>query len=211
MDFAELVRLVTEGDAGEAEAWTRRALQNGAEPGEILERGLITAMDGVGRLYSAGEIYVPEMLVAARAMKTCLTVLQPLLAQGDHASRGKVVIGTVKGDIHDIGKNIVGIMLEGSGFEVVDLGVDVSPQAFAEAVVEHRPDIVGLSALLTTTMPVMRTVISALEEFGVRETVKVMVGGAPLTDEYAREIGADAYASDAARASERAKELVSAV
>jgi methylmalonyl-CoA mutase cobalamin-binding domain/chain len=150
------------------------------------------------------------MLLAARAMKMCLAVLHPLLADGDHAARGKVVIGTVKGDIHDIGKNIVAIMLEGSGFEVVDLGVDVSAQAFAEAVVEHRPDIVGLSALLTTTMPEMRTVISTLEELGVRDTVKVMVGGAALTDKYAREIGADAYAPDAALAGERAKKLVAA-
>jgi 5-methyltetrahydrofolate--homocysteine methyltransferase len=208
MQLEELSRLVGEGDAPAATELTGKLLVEGAEPLEILDRALVSAMDAVGQRFSAGEIYVPEMLIAARAMKACLALLQPLLAQNDSATRGKIVLGTVQGDIHDIGKNIVGIMLEGSGFEVFDLGTDVGPEQFIGAIVEREPDIIGMSALLTTTMANMKTIIDALVEAGVRDRVKVMVGGAALTQDYADSIGADAYAGNAVSASERAKGLL---
>jgi 5-methyltetrahydrofolate--homocysteine methyltransferase len=151
---------------------------------------------------------VPEVLIAARAMHAGMSVLRPLLAESDAASAGKYLIGTVKGDLHDIGKNLVKMMLEGAGFETIDLGTDVEPQAFLDAVRDHRPQLLGMSALLTTTMMQMKTTLEALEEAGLRDSVKVMVGGAPVTDAFAKEIGADAYAPDAASAVDRARELV---
>ncbi len=210
MAYDELVQAVIDGDAPRAAAITGEALDAGADPEVLLSDGLIHAMDIVGQRFSTGEIYVPEMLIAARAMKKCLEILKPVLAEANHEASGSVVIGTVKGDIHDVGKNIVCIMLEGAGFEVHDLGVDITPELFVKAVEDESPDIVGISALLTTTMPVMREVVQALESAGVRDRVKVLVGGAPVTDEFSTEIGADAYAPDAAAASEVARRLVAA-
>lgn len=185
----------------------QRALDQGVTPQQILSDGLITGMDVVGRDFKVGNLFVPEVLVAARAMHAGMDVLRPLLAEGGGVTIGKYVIGTVEGDLHDIGKNLVKMMLEGAGFETVDLGVDVRPGAFVEAVRQHKPKIVGMSALLTTTMVNMRTTIEALEEAGLREMVRVMVGGAPVTAEFAKEIGADAYAPDAATAVDVARQL----
>ncbi|MCL4289518.1 MAG: corrinoid protein [Thermoleophilia bacterium] len=208
MRFEELSMAVENGDAPTAVELTQGLVDADTDALEILEGGLVPAMDVIGQRFSEGEIYVPEMLIAARAMKACLGILQPLLARYDSTKRGTVVLGTVKGDIHDIGKNIVGIMMEGSGFEVHDLGTDVDADRFILAIEELQPDIIGLSALLTTTMPNMKTIIEALVEASLRDRVVVMVGGAPLTQEYADSIGADAYAPDAASATERAKSLL---
>jgi 5-methyltetrahydrofolate--homocysteine methyltransferase len=185
----------------------QKALDQGMAPGEVLQGGLIAGMDEVGRDFKAGDLFVPEVLIAARAMHAGMGILRPLLAEGDAAGAGKYVIGTVKGDLHDIGKNLVRMMLEGAGFETVDLGTDVEPAAFVDAVREHRPVLVGMSALLTTTMVQMRATVEALVEAGVRDSVKIMVGGAPVTEAFAREIGADAYAPDAATAVDVARNL----
>ena len=208
VQYSELIQAVTEGDGLRAEALTRQAFDQGSDPEEILNDGLSVAMEIVGQQFSNGEFYVPDLLAAARAMKLCLGILQPFLGTGSHKARGTVVIGTVKGDVHDVGKDIVGIMLKAAGFEVHDLGVNVGPEVFVEAVREFRPDIVGMSALLTTTMVAMKDVIDALQAGGVRDTVKVLVGGAPVTDDFARKIGADGYAPDAGKASELARQLV---
>jgi 5-methyltetrahydrofolate--homocysteine methyltransferase len=165
-------------------------------------------MEEVGRRFEGGEFYVPEMLISARAMKSGLALLRPHLISANVQAVGKVVIGTVQGDLHDIGKNLVGMMLEGAGFEVIDLGVDVSAEKYVAAVKEHRPDIIACSALITTTMPRMEVIVSSLREAGLRDRVKVMVGGAPVTDKYATDIGADGYAPDAASAATRAKALI---
>ncbi len=186
----------------------QQALDQGINPGTILNEGMVTAMAEVGRLFEEGEYYVPEMLIAARAMQSGLAVLKPHLVDSDVKSSGKVVAGTVKGDLHDIGKNLVCMMLEGAAFEIIDLGSDVSPDKFVEAVKTTGAQIVAMSALLTTTMPNMKATIEALKEAGLRDKVKVMVGGAPLTDSYAKQIGADGYASDASRAVAIAKELL---
>jgi 5-methyltetrahydrofolate--homocysteine methyltransferase len=185
----------------------QKALDQGMAPSEVLQGGLIAGMDEVGRDFKAGDLFVPEVLIAARAMHAGMGVLRPLLAEGDVPSAGKYLIGTVKGDLHDIGKNLVKMMLEGAGFETVDLGTDVGPQAFVDAVKEHKPTLLGMSALLTTTMVQMRATVEALEEAGVRQTVKIMVGGAPVTEAFAQEIGADAYAPDAASAVDVARSL----
>jgi 5-methyltetrahydrofolate--homocysteine methyltransferase len=183
------------------------ALDQGLEPGEILSGGLIAGMDEVGRDFKAGDLFVPEVLIAARAMHAGMDVLRPLLAEGDVLSAGKCLIGTVEGDLHDIGKNLVRMMLEGAGFETVDLGTDVKPDVFVERVHEYRPTIVGMSALLTTTMVNMKSTIEALTEAGLRDSVKIMIGGAPVTAAFAEEIGADAYAPDAATAVDVARGL----
>jgi len=185
----------------------QKALDQGMAPGEVLQGGLIAGMDEVGRDFKAGDLFVPEVLIAARAMHAGMGVLRPLLAESDTPSAGKYLIGTVKGDLHDIGKNLVKMMLEGAGFETVDLGTDVGVDAFVEAVKEHKPRLIGMSALLTTTMVQMRATIEALEEAGLRDQVKIMVGGAPVTAAFAQEIGADAYAPDAASAVDAAREL----
>jgi 5-methyltetrahydrofolate--homocysteine methyltransferase len=174
----------------------------------IVNQGMIAAMGEVGDLFEKGEYYVPEMLVSARAMQAGMNYLKPFLAQSDIKSAGSVVIGTVKGDLHDIGKNLVSVMLEGAGFQIKDLGTDVSPQKFVDAVRENRPDILALSALLTTTMPNMVTVIQTLDQAGVRNEVKILVGGAPVTATFAETIGADGFAPDASRAVRVAKSLV---
>ena len=207
-EFAALKEAVIEGNAGQAKALTQALLDEGVGPQEILDEALIPAMDVVGEKFSAREFYIPEMLIAARAMQSGLGLLKPLLAEVQAKSRGKVVIGTVKGDLHDIGKNLVGMMLQGGGFEVVDLGTDVKPARFVEAVGAERPDLVMMSALLTTTMTAMKETIGALSEAGLRDRVRVGVGGAPVTQRFADEIGADFYAPDATGAVTKAKGLV---
>ncbi len=196
------------GDADEVASLVQKALDQDMKPEEILSGGLIAGMDEVGKDFKAGDLFVPEVLIAARAMHAGMGVLRPLLAESDMPSAGKYLIGTVQGDLHDIGKNLVKMMIEGAGFETVDLGTDVQPQAFVEAVREHQPEIVGMSALLTTTMVNMKATIEALEEAGLRDSVKIMIGGAPVTAAYAEEIGADAYAPDAASAVDVARGFV---
>jgi len=188
----------------------RQGLDQEVSPAELLNGGLIAGMDEVGKDFKAGDLFVPEVLIAARAMRAGMSILRPLLAEGDVPSAGKYIVGTVQGDLHDIGKNLVKMMLEGAGFETIDLGTDVSPDEFVAAVREHQPQIVGMSALLTTTMPGMKATIEGLEEAGLRDTVKIMVGGAPLTAAFAEQIGADAYAPDAATAVDVARSLVGA-
>jgi len=199
---------VLNGEMDNVAAQVEAALQAELDPGAILNVSMASAMKEVGRLFEEGEYYVPEMLISARAMQAGLAVLKPHLVQAKVESAGKVVIGTVKGDLHDIGKNLVGMMLEGAAFEVVDLGVDVSPEKFVEAVCAHQPQIVGLSALLTTTMPGMRTTIDALKSAGLRKQVKIIVGGAPVTEPFAKDIGADGYSPDASRAVTLAQSLM---
>ena len=184
------------------------ALKAGLSPDMILKEGLVAAMSEVGRLFENGEYYVPEMLIAARAMQAGLKLLKPGLADTGVKAVGRVIIGTVSGDLHDIGKNLVGMMLEGAGFEVIDLGTDIKPEGFVNAVRQHKPDIVAMSALLTTTMPNMEATIKALEAAGLRKEVKVMIGGAPITEEYAKKIGADGSAYDASVAVKVARSLI---
>lgn len=210
MDLAQLSNAVIEGNARGAKSLTEALITDGVAAKDILDYGLIAAMSVIGGRFGRGEIYVPEMLLAARAMQTALVILEPLLIGTEGVSRGTVVLGTVKGDVHDIGKNLVAIMLKGSGLTVHDLGVDVPAEGFVRAIEEYRPDVVGLSALLTTTMPEMISVIEALEKAGLRDQVKVIVGGAPVTAEFALSIKADGYGRDAGEAAERAKQLISA-
>ncbi len=198
---------VVKGKRVEVEAKVREALEEQVPPRKILDDGLIAGMSRVGTYFETGKYYVPEMLVAARAMQAGLAILKPHLMEQSVEARGRVVVGTVQGDLHDIGKNLVKMMLEGAGFEVIDLGTDVRPEEFANAVRKYNPDIVGLSALLTTTMRNMKSTLEALEDFGVREQVKVILGGAPVTQDFAEEIGADGFAADASKAVTLAKSL----
>jgi 5-methyltetrahydrofolate--homocysteine methyltransferase len=199
---------VIEGNKAGVEAAVRGAQDAALTPEQILQEGLIAAMTEVGNRFERQEFYVPEMLVSARAMQAGLALLKPQLVESGVKAVGKVVLGTVRGDLHDIGKSLVGMMLEGAGFEVIDLGTDVGPEKFGEAVRLHHPQLVGMSALLTTTMQSMKSTVEALEDLGVRGQVKVMVGGAPVTESFAREIGADGYAPDASRAVALAKSLL---
>jgi methylmalonyl-CoA mutase cobalamin-binding domain/chain len=187
---------------------TQQGLEQGMAPETMLFEALIPSLEEVGARFERGDFFVPEMLIAGKAMAGALEVLRPLLANTGASSTGTFLMGTVKGDVHDIGKNLVNIMLEGAGFTVVDLGVQVAPERFVDAVGEHRPDIVGFSAFLTTTMPMFKANINALEKAGLRDSVIVMVGGAPVTQEYADAVGADGYAADASTAVRRAKELL---
>jgi len=207
---AALKRAIEEGVAKDAAKAVQQALDAGAEPGAILRDVMIPAMDEVGRRYECGDYFLPEMLISARAMKEALAILRPRLVATDVKPAGRVVAGTVKGDLHDIGKNLVCMMLEGAGFEVVDLGVDVTPEKFVDAVRQGGVHLVALSALLTTTLPNMRVTIEALKAQGLREKVGVMIGGAPVNDKLAAEIGADGYADDAAGAVALARRLVGA-
>lgn len=207
MTIQQIAEAVIGGKAAATQQEVKNALQAGIKPEQILSEGLIAAMSEVGARFERGEFYVPEMLIAARAMQSGLSILRPLLTEQAMAMRGKVVIGTVKGDLHDIGKNLVAMMLEGAGYEVVDLGTDVPPEKFASAVREHHPALVGISALLTTTMRNMKETIEAIEDVGLRGQVKIIVGGAPLTEAFAKEVGADGYAPDASRAVALAKSL----
>lgn len=208
MDLNSIYEAVIRGDRTAVEAGVKGAVEEGTEPDVILNEGLISAMDEVGKRFESGEFFVPEMLIAARAMKTGVAVLGPLLINSGVKPIGKVVIGTVAGDLHDIGKNLVGLMLEGAGFEVIDVGTDVSSQRFIEAVRSEKPNLLGLSALLTTTMSGMTEVIKKLIENNLRDGLKIFIGGAPVTQTFADQIGADAYADDAAGASRKAKELL---
>jgi 5-methyltetrahydrofolate--homocysteine methyltransferase len=204
----EIFDAILEGNVGLTEDGVQAALDAGVDPADILSKGMVAAMAEVGDRFERGDYFVPEMLIAARAMKQGLSVLKPFLQQSDLVSGGKVVIGTVKGDLHDIGKNLVAMMLEGAGYELVDLGTDVAVENFVDAARDSGAQIIAMSALLTTTMPNMRAVIEALDEAGMREKVKVIIGGAPVTDDYSQTIGADGYASDASRAVKLVKELV---
>jgi 5-methyltetrahydrofolate--homocysteine methyltransferase len=201
---------VVDGKRADVEAGVKAALDAKLDPSVILNTGLIEAMREVGRRFETGDCYVPEMLIAARAMQAGLAILKPQLAASGAKAAAKVVVGTVKGDQHDIGKNLVGMMLEGAGYEIVDLGTDVSPQNFAAAVREHCPLVVGMSALLTTTMQNMTSTIEAIEDVGMRAKVKIIVGGAPLTEAFAKAIGADGYAPDASRAVTLVRQLTAA-
>jgi 5-methyltetrahydrofolate--homocysteine methyltransferase len=195
------------GDIETVAELVQDALDAGMAPSKVLNDALLVGMDKVGKDFKEGVLFVPEVMFAARAMQAGMTVLRPLLAETDIASSGKCLVGTVKGDLHDIGKNLVTMMLDGGGFEAIDLGIDLDPSVFVEAVREHKPDLVGMSALLTTTMVQMKATIDALEEAGLRDSVKIMIGGAPVTASFAEQIGADAYAPDAATAVELAREL----
>lgn len=191
---------VLSGDQNGVIAGVENALGEGINPELILNQGMIAAMTEVGRLFEEGEYFVPEMLIAARAMQSGLAILRPALAEADIQPKGKVAIGTVKGDLHDIGKNLVAMMLEGAGYEILDLGTDVSPDKYLEAAQKDSVDVIALSALLTTTMPSMQATIEVLETAGVRDRVKIIIGGAPVTKEYAVQIGADGYSPDASQA-----------
>jgi 5-methyltetrahydrofolate--homocysteine methyltransferase len=202
---------ILEGDSQTVKENVQAALDAGVAPGTILNEGMIAAMKEVGNRFEIGDYFVPEMLIAARAMKDGLAILKPRLAGENIPTAGKIIIGTVKGDLHDIGKNLVGMMMEGAGFEVCDLGTDVTPEKYVETVRAmggNGPVLLGMSALLTTTMPNMKTTIEALKSAGLRDNVKVIIGGAPITDSYAKQIGADGYAPDASRAVSTAESLL---
>ena len=204
----ELYDAILNGNAKKAYAATEAELAAGVQPMQLIAESMVPAMDEVGRLFEAEEYFVPELLLAGRAMKSAMELLRPLLVASGQRMAVRVVIGTVKGDLHDIGKNIVASMLEGSGFEVIDLGADVSPENFVAAVKERQPHIVCMSALLTVTMPAMKTTIAALETAGVRTQVKVLIGGAPVTSQYAKEIGADGFSENASGAVSLVKDLL---
>jgi corrinoid protein of di/trimethylamine methyltransferase len=208
-EITGLYEAILNGDAKASAEVTRRALGEGADPLELVNRHMIPAMDEAGKRFECEEYFVPELLLAGRAMKASLELIRPLLSERGAEPAGRIVIGTVKGDLHDIGKNLVASMLEGGGFEVVDLGADVSPEKFVAAVRERNANVLCLSALLTVTMPSMKAVIEALEAAGVRGQVKVLVGGAPVTQRFADQIGADGYGSNANAAVSLARKLVS--
>ncbi len=205
-----LATAVVEGNVDSMEELAQEALDEGLSAQEILNDGLMGGMNHVGKEFKAGNMFVPEVLRSAKAMKEAMKLLEPMLAAGEAQATGKILLGTVKGDLHDIGKNLVGMMCEGAGFDVRDLGTDVEPDQFLSAIKEFEPDIVGMSALLTTTMRAMGDTIKAIEEAGLRDQVKVMIGGAPVTQRFADDIGADGYAANAASASDLAKEFVGA-
>jgi 5-methyltetrahydrofolate--homocysteine methyltransferase len=204
----DLYQAIIDGARDVAVTKVQAALGAGLDAATILNEGMVSAMAEVGHLFEIGEYFVPEMLVSARAMQAGMNVLRPALVQAEVKAAGKVVIGTVKGDLHDIGKNLVAMMLEGASFEIIDLGTDVAPEKFVAAVQEHQPQLLGLSALLTTTMPYMAATIQALKAAGLREQVKIMIGGAPVTESYSREIGADGTAADASQAVKLARSLL---
>jgi 5-methyltetrahydrofolate--homocysteine methyltransferase len=196
------------GKVDEVTVLTQQALDANVSSKDILEKGLLAGMDVVGKRFKANEMFIPEVLRCAKCMHGAMEILRPLLVETGVETAGTFVIGTVKGDLHDIGKNLVGMMFEGAGFKVIDLGIDLAPAAFVEAIKEHNANLFGMSALLTTTMPKMGETINAIKEAGLRDQVKIMIGGAPVTGEFAKEIGADAYASNAASAVDKGKELL---
>jgi 5-methyltetrahydrofolate--homocysteine methyltransferase len=207
-DWNALAQAIIEGQRDKAVVITQEALGEGCEAKGVLDNGLVPGMSVVGEKFKANEFYIPEVLLAARAMKSAMEILRPLLASSHVEPRGRAVAGTVRGDLHDIGKNLVVMMLEGAGFAVTDLGVDCSPEKFVEAAQQSNANVVCLSALLTTTMPAMKDTIEAFKGAGLRDTVKIMIGGAPITQQFADSIGADGYAPDAASAVDKAKELL---
>ena len=208
VSYDTLAEGVMKGDADVVESEVNKALNEGAEPRDILVKGLIGGMDVIGKRFRDGEMFLPEVLMCANAMHKGLSIVKPLLAESGQKAIGRIVIGTVEGDIHDIGKRIVGFLLEGNGFEVIDLGVDVKADVFAQAIEEHKPDILGMSALLTTTMPNMRKTIDLLKDRGLREKIRIVVGGAPVNEEFAKSIGADGYAPEAGSAVELVKKVM---
>ena len=208
--LAEIAKAVIEGKSEGIATLTEKALSEGLSAKEVLDKGLMPGMDHVGEGFKRAELFVPDVLLSARVMQASMDILRPRLVESGTKMTGKLVIGTVQGDLHDIGKNLVAMMIEGAGFEVFDLGNDVSPQAFVQAVKENEPDIVGMSALLTTTMRAMDRTIEALKEAGLRDQVKIMIGGAPVTSDFAQQIGADAYCSNATTAKETARRFVGA-
>jgi len=208
VNLDNLSEALQKGDAEKVRNLVTQAIEEKLSPRDILENGLIKGMDIIGVKFKKNEVYVPEVLIAARAMHAGMDILKPKLTETGVQNKGKFVIGTVMGDLHDIGKNLVKMMLEGAGFEVIDLGVDISPDSFVDSVKKHKPDILGMSALLTTTMVNMVEVIKAIDAAGLRSKVKVIIGGAPVTQNYADQISADGYAPDAASAVELAKKII---
>ena len=208
VNLVEISEALINGKAPVVVDLVNKALSEGTSPQEILNKALIPGMDVVGKKFKANEFYVPEVLVAARAMQGGLNILKPLLAEAGVKQIGTVVVGTVKGDLHDIGKNLVAMMLEGAGFKVVDLGIDVPPEKFVSAAVDNNAQVIGMSALLTTTMPSMKNTVEALRVAGLSDKIKTLIGGAPVTQKYADEIGATGYSPDAASAVEKAKEVI---
>ncbi|MDH3675674.1 MAG: corrinoid protein [Anaerolineae bacterium] len=208
MSLETIYDAVLRGDANTAAADTQAAVDEGIDPDTILHEACMPAMTEIGRLFENGEKFIPEMMIAARAMQAAVNILKPLLVDAEVDSVGTIVIGTVAGDLHDIGKNLVGMMLEGAGFQIIDLGTDVPPETFVAAVQENNPELVGMSALLTTTMASIKATMEALIEAGVRDQVKVLVGGAPITQEFADKVGADGFAGDAGSAPRVAKALL---
>ena len=207
----DLYDAILNGDAKKARAATEVAIAAGDPPMALIQESMVPAMDEVGRLFECEEYFVPELLLAGRAMKGAMELLKPLLTAAGQKMAVRIVIGTVKGDLHDIGKNIVASMLEGSGFEVIDLGTDVSPENFVSAVEQRKPHVVCMSALLTVTMPAMKTTIDALSNAGLRPKIKILIGGAPVTSQYAKEIGADGYSENASGAVSMVKSLLATV
>jgi len=206
--YGKMAEALIAGNIEEEKKLTQQALDSGISAKEILDNGLLPGMDIVGQRFKAAEMFIPEVLRSAKTMGAGMEIIRPLLSESDAAGSGTVVIGTMEGDLHDIGKNLVGMMLEGAGFTIVDLGTDVKPQEFVDAAKEHKPKILGMSALLTTTMPKMGETINALKEAGIRDQIKIMAGGAPVTQDFVDEIGADAYGSNATAAVEKAKAFV---
>lgn len=206
--YEELMGVIQEGNFAETQNQVRALLDKGKSPNEIIQKGIIEALDIVGKKFSEGECYIPEMLVSAKASQKGLEILKPLLAKSGFKPKGKIVLGTVKGDLHDIGKNIVAMMLEGAGFEVIDLGCDVAPEKFIDTLKAEKAEILAMSCLLTTTMISMKNTMDALKEAGLMGKIKVMIGGAPITEEFARKIGADFRGKDAYEAVEQAKHLI---
>ena len=206
--YKDLAIAIENGDLKEAVKLTEELINEGAEAKKIIDDALIMGMESVGKKFQRNEIFVPEMLIAAKTMQESMKILEPMLKESDRDSKIKFVLGTVEGDLHDIGKDLVAMMLEGAGFEVIDLGIDVAPVDFVDAIKKYDAQLVGMSSLLTTTMPKMKETINAISEAGLRDKIKILVGGAPVTEDYAEQIGADAYASDASNATEVAKSLI---
>lgn len=207
-NFEEMANMVIAGEEEKVAELTKKAVEEGVNPMEIINEGLMKGMDVVGQRFKAAEMFIPEVLMSAKSMTAGMEIVKPLIVGGEIPSKGKIVIGTVKGDLHDIGKKLVGMIMESSGLMVEDLGVDVSPEKFAEAIREKKPDIVGMSALLTTTMLGMKDTIEVLKEEGLRDSVKILVGGAPVSSDFAKEIGADGWAPDAVSAKDLAFQLI---
>ena len=206
--FQEIIEKIEKGDANAVKSLVEKAVADNITANDILNNGLVKGMNNIGAKFKNNEVYIPEVLIAARAMKAGLEIIKPLLAEAKTESKGKIAIGTIKGDLHDIGKNIVCIMLEGAGYDVIDLGIDVPKEKFIEAAENGSADILGLSALLTTTMPYMKEIVDAMDQSGLKDKVKVIIGGAPITQAYADEISADGYAADAATAVDVVKRLL---
>jgi corrinoid protein of di/trimethylamine methyltransferase len=207
--FEQMANALIIGNKDSVVKLTQDALEQGVSAKDILDNGLLAGMDIVGKRFKAGDMFIPEVLLCARCMHSAMDIIKPLLSEGDAAGAGTYIIGTVEGDLHDIGKNLVSMMLQGAGFKVIDLGTNITPQQFVEAVKEHKPQVLGMSALLTTTMPKMEETIAALKEAGIRDQVKIMAGGAPVTQDYVDKIGANAYGANAASAVEKAKQILS--